>query len=190
MKLWLLPTCAAASLVLAIGLLALGKAEKPEDYPLTFTEGHDIGKDDHGRPCVLIAAALGVKTEVFREAFSGVTPAKNGKPSGEEARKNKDALMKVLKPHDVTNDRLDEVSNYYRFKPQDGELWKHKDAKAHAVVENGKVTKVVVTETGAGYSSPPKVTIKGFEKVELTVTLLFDKDLAKNGSIKSIELKK
>ena len=28
----------------------------------------------------------------------------------EEAKKNKDALMKVLKPHDVTNDRLDEVS--------------------------------------------------------------------------------
>ncbi len=186
MKLW--PFVAFA--VLAVGLFALAKAEKPEDYPLTFTEGHDIGKDDHGRPCVLIAAALGVKTEVFREAFSGVTPAKGRGPTGEEARKNKDALMKVLKPHDVTNDRLDEVSNYYRFKPQDGELWKHNAAKAYAVVEDGKIAKVVVTEAGAGYSTPPTVAFEGFEKVEFVVTLHFDKDLKKNGSIKSIELKK
>ena len=189
MKLRLPAAVAAASLVLALGLFALGKADTPA-HPATFTGGHDIGKDDHGRPCVLIAAALGVKTEVFREAFSGVTPAKNGRPSGEEARKNKEALMKVLKPHDVTNDRLDEVSNYYRYKPQDDELWKHKDAKAHAVVEEGRITKVVVTDAGAGYSTPPTVTIKGFEKVAFVVTLLFDKDLAKNGSIKSIEVKK
>lgn len=179
----------AVASVVALGLFALAKAEKEPDHPLVFTGGHDIGKDDHGRPCVLIAAALGVKTEVFREAFSGVTPAKGRGPTGEEARKNKDALMKVLKPHGVTNDRLDEVSNFYRYKPQDGELWKHKDAKGYAVVEDGKVTKVVVTDAGAGYSSTPKVTIKGFEKVELTVTLLLDKDLEKNGSIKSVELK-
>ena len=49
---------------------------------------------------------------------------------------------------------------------------------------------VVIDEAGVGYSSSPKVTIKGFEKVELTVTLLFDKDLAKNGAITSIEVKK
>ncbi len=50
--------------------------------------------------------------------------------------------------------------------------------------------KVVIDEAGSGYTTPPKVTIKGFEKVELVVTLHFDKDLAKNGSIKSIEVKK
>ena len=173
-----------------IALAAFGGIARAEDAPVTFTGGHDIGKDDHGRPCVLIAAALGVKTEVFREAFSGVTPAKGGKPSDDEARKNKEALLKVLKPHGVTNERLDEVSNYYRFKPQDGALWKNTDAKAHAVVEGGKVVKVVIDEAGAGYSTPPKVTVKGFEKVEFVVTLHFDKDMAKNGSIKSIEVKK
>src|SRR5437764_9745350 len=77
--------------------------------PLTFAGGHEIGKSDYGRPVVLIAAALGVKPEVFREAFSGVTPAKGGKPSKELAQKNKAALMKVLAPHSVTNERLDEV---------------------------------------------------------------------------------
>jgi len=178
---------ACISLSIVIGCCGTALAE---DVPVTIAGGHDIGKDDLGRPCVLIAAALGVKTEQFREAFSGVTPAKNGKPSDDEARKNKEALMKVLKPLGVTNDRLDEVSNYYRFQPQKGDLWKHTDAKAHAVVENGKVTKVVIDEPGSGYSTPPKVTVKGMEKVEFEVTLSFDKDMKKNGAIKSIEVKK
>ena len=172
----------------AVLLLALGSA-RAEDVPVTFSGGHDIGKDDHGRPCVLIAAALGVETKVFREAFSGVTPAKDGKPSDDEARKNKAALLKVLGPHGVTNDRLDEVSNYYRFQPQKGDLWKHMDAKAHAVVEGGKVVKIVVDEAGSGYTTPPNVTVKGMEKLEFEVMLSFDKDVKKNGAIKSIEVK-
>ena len=176
--------CVALSMVFAF----CGTA-RAEDVPVTFTGGHDIGKDDHGRPCTLIAAALGVKAEQFREAFGGVTPAK-GKPSDDEARKNKEALMNVLKPLGVTNDRLDEVSNYYRFRPQNGELWKHSGAKAHAVVENGKVVKVVIDDAGAGYSTVPKVTVKGFEKTEFVVTLMLSKDLKKNGSIEAIELKK
>lgn len=186
LKLFLLVVTAC----LPLGSLALAGTTTTANMAVTFAGGHDIGDDDHGRPCVLIAAALGVKPEVFREAFSGVTPAKNGRPSGDEARKNKIALLKVLGPHGVTNDRLDEVSNHYRFKPQDGELWKHTDAKAHAVVEAGKITKIVLDEPGAGYSTSPTVTIKGFEKVECVVTLKFDKNLKQNGSIKSIEVKK
>ncbi len=58
------------------------------------------------------------------------------------------------------------------------------------MVENGQITRVVVTDPGAGYSSSPKATIRGFERVKLAVTLRFDKDLAKNGSIQSIEVKK
>ena len=42
--------------------------------PVTFSGGHDIDRrKDFGRPTILIAAALGVKQDVFREAFSGVT---------------------------------------------------------------------------------------------------------------------
>src|SRR5437588_6288417 len=88
--------------------------------PVTFTGGHEIDPRDHGRPVALIAAALGVKPEIFRDAFSRVTPAKNGKPTGDEARRNKEILMKALGPHGITNERLDEVSNYYRYQPQKG----------------------------------------------------------------------
>jgi hypothetical protein len=175
---------ASLSLVIAVVGIALA-----DDFPVRITGGHDTDPKDGGRPCTLIAAALGVKTEVFREAFSGVTPARGRGPTGDEARQNKDALMRVLVPHGVTNDRLDEVSNYYRYRPQNGELWRHKDAKVRAVMEDGKFKRIEVTDAGAGYSSPPKVTIKGMEGVELVVTLLFDKDLKKNGSIKAIEVK-
>lgn len=185
MKTWTKITLATTPAALIAILAGTAMADT-----VTFSGGHDIGKNDHGRPCVLIAAALGVKTEVFREAFSGVTPAKGGKPTRDEARKNKEALLKVLGPHGVTNERLDEVSDYYRFRPQNDELWKHKEAKAKAVIEGGKLIKVEVTEPGAGYTTPPKITVKGFEKTEFVVTLHFDKDLKKNGSVTSIEVKK
>jgi hypothetical protein len=169
-----------AAVTLVIGVVGIAFAD---DFPVTIAGGHDTDPKDGGRPVVLIAAALGVKTEVFREAFSGVTPARGRGPTGDEARQNKDALMRVLAPHGVTNDRLDEVSNYYRYRPQNGELWRHRDAKARAVVEDGKVKRIEVNDAGAGYSTPPRVTIKGMENVELVVTLHFDKDLKKNGSI-------
>src|SRR5437868_2914062 len=162
-----------AILILAAGV-AIGAATENE-LPLEFSGGHDIGNNDYGRPVLLIAAALGVKPDEFRKAFSGVTPAKGGPPSGDEARKNKDALMKVLAPLGVTNDRLDEVSNYYRYQPQRGELWKTTPAKGHALIADGKATKVVITDPGSGYSSPPKVTIKGLEGPPLNATLHFDK---------------
>jgi len=153
---------------------------------LVFSEGHDTAKEDHGRPVVLIAAALKVKTEEFRKAFSAVTPAKDGKPTGEEARANKEALMKVLKPLGVTNDRLDEVSDYYRYQPQKGKLWKHSLAEGYALVEDGKIKKIVVTEPGAGYSSTPKVIIEGMDQIKLQATVKYDKDLKKNGAISDV----
>ena len=156
--------------------------------PVTFSGGHETEPRDRGRPDVLVAAALGVKTEVFREAFSGVTPARGGPPSEEEARRNKAALMKVLGPHGVTNERLDEVSNYYRYRPQRGEHWPTTPAEAHAVVEDGKVKQIVVTNPGSGYSTPPKATVQGMEKTPLKVTLRFGKDLKKNGAIDAIEI--
>lgn len=186
------PRLAQVALSAVLLLLATGPARPAPaaDRPITFSGGHEIGRDDHGRPCVLIAAALGVRTEVFREAFSGVTPARGRGPSGDEARKNKDALLRVLGPHGVTNERLDEVSDYYRFKPQDGEIWRHKDARARAIVEDGKVVRVVIDDPGSGYSTPPRAKLAGPGGTELVVKLHFDKDLAKNGSIESITVKK
>lgn len=155
--------------------------------PVTISGGHDIGKQDFGRPVDLIAAALGVKADVFRKAFSGVTPARGRGPTGDEARKNKAALIKVLGPHGVTNKRLDEVSNYYRFRPEQGELWPTTPAQAHAIVENGKIKQIVVTEPGSGYCSTPTIHIDGFPNTEFKTTLSFSKDLKKNGAINTIE---
>jgi hypothetical protein len=156
--------------------------------PVKFSGGHEIGPNDFGRPVALIAAALGVKPDVFRKAFSGVTPARGRGPSRDEAQKNKAALLKVLGPHGVTNDRLDEVSDFYRFRPQDGELWPTTAAKAHAVVDKGKIKRIVVTEPGAGYCSPPKATVPGYEKVKFNVNLGFGEDLETNGKIASVKI--
>jgi hypothetical protein len=172
-------------LTTALGAPVLADETK---VPVTFSGGHDTDPRDGGRPVVLVAAALGVKTEVFREAFRGVTPARNGRPSPEDARRNKAALMKVLKPHGVTNERLDEVSDYYRYQPGRGKLWKTTPAKAYAVIENGKIKTIVVTNRGSGYTTPPKATVQRMEKISLTVTLKFGKDFDRNGAIKSVEI--
>lgn len=175
---------------LAFGAMgSMGQAAEMK-LPIKFSAGYETDRQDGGRPVVLIAAALGVKTEVFREAFSGVTPARGRGPTGEEARKNKAALMKVLQPHGITNERLDEVSDYYRYRPQASELWTNKAAKAHAVVVDGKIKEIVVTEAGAGYSTTPKATLVGMDGVRLEVTLSFGKDLKTNGSVSRIEVAK
>ena len=153
---------------------------------MRFSGGHEIGENDYGRPVVLIAAGLGVEPDAFRRAFSRVTPAHGRGPTGEEARKNKEALLSVLAPHGVTNERLDEVSDYYRYRPQEGELWPTTEAEGYAVVEGGKVKEVVVTEPGSGYSSPPEVTVEGIEGVRFEVTLGFGRDLEKNGQVASV----
>jgi hypothetical protein len=175
--------------VCAMAALAHGaRGEAAETkVPVSFSGGHEIGRNDLGRPVALIAAALGVKPEVFREAFSGVTPARGRGPSRDEARKNKAALMKVLAPQGVTNERLDEVSDYYRYQPQRGELWPTTPAKAYAIVEEGKIKRIVVTEPGSGYCSTPEATVKDFPDLALKMTIAFSKDLKKNGSIAAAE---
>ena len=49
--------------------------------------------------------------------------------------------------------------------------------------ESGKITKIVVTQPGAGYSSPPKATVEGYEKIRLEAKIKFEKDLKKNGGV-------
>ncbi|MFO0916688.1 MAG: hypothetical protein U0872_00025 [Planctomycetaceae bacterium] len=175
----------AWGVLLIMAAAGMGAEQK---VPVTFSGGHETDPRDGGRPVVLVAAGLGVTPDVFRDAFRGVTPARGRKPSPEEARRNKDALMKVLKPQGVTNDRLDEVSDYYRYRPEKGELWPTAAAKANAIVIDGKIQKIVVTEPGSGFCSPPEATLKGFEKMTFQVTLKFDKDLKQNGGIESIRL--
>ena len=96
--------------------------------------------------------------------------------------------MKVLAPLKVTNERMDEVANYYRFRPQKGELWPTKPAEAYAVVDGGKIKKIVVTKPGSGYNTPPKATIEGFKIVRLEAKVKYDTNLKKNGGVESVEI--
>lgn len=157
---------------------------------VTFTGGHDTEGRDHGRPDVLIAAALGVPTEVFRDAFSRVKPAGPGRsPSDEEARRNKTALMTTLGPYGVTNDRLNEVSTYYRYNRPAGQLvWRNTPAAAYVTVRDGVVTGFTITDPGSGYSSAPEVSIPGMPDLKVKATIAFSTDLTKNGSIKELTL--
>jgi hypothetical protein len=159
-------------------------------YTITISGGFDTDPQDHGRPVVLVAAALGVPTEVFREAFSGVTPAGLDRgPTAEEAQSNKAALLKVLAPYGITNDRLDEVSNYYRYNGNNGGIWKRMLATATPTFTNGVLTGVTLTNPGSGYSSAPTVTIKGpVSTVTAKAVVTYTKDFNTNGSLTSITL--
>ncbi len=160
-----------------------------QHVPVTFTGGYETDPRDHGRPVVLIAAALNVPEQVFRDAFSHVTPASGGnEPEPAQVRKNKSALLHNLGPHGVTNDRLDTVSNYYRYSASRGQMWRNTPAAAYATVRNGIVTGFTLTNPGAGYSSPPKVSVEGMADVNATAVLNFSTDFEKNGSIKQITL--
>lgn len=158
----------------------------PRPAAVTISGGMTTDARDHGRPVVLIAAALGVPTEVFRTAFSGVRPADpSAGPTGEEAQANKAALLAVLAPYGVTNERLDEVSNYYRYNGSAGETWKHQSATARATVRNGKVVAITITRAGRGYTSAPTIRVAGYPKLRVVAKLRFTTNLATNGSIAS-----
>lgn len=71
---------------------------------------------DMGRPVCEIASALGVPAEVFREAFTHVTPAAKGsEPTEVQREANHQALLSRLAPYGVTPQLLDAVSDKYRL---------------------------------------------------------------------------
>lgn len=160
---------------------------------VVFSGGHETEAVDHGRPVRLIAAALGVPSEVFRRAFSRVRPAPAWSlgPSPARARENKAVLMAVLGPYGITNDRLDAVSNRYRYRRSLGELWPVKAAVAYALIDrHGHVTGFEVVDGGYGYTSPPTVTVSGFGALPVNVALSFGRKFESNGSIAAIALER
>ena len=183
-------------LAVLLGFTTLAWAQSPSapadgtsSVKVRFVGGFDTEGEDRGRPVILIASALNVAPQVFRDVFKGVLPAGPGqRPQEADVRKNKQVLLEGLSKYGVTDDRLNKVSNYYRYRRDSGEIWKHVDAEAVATVKDGAVIAVTVTNPGSGYSSPPIVTVPGIAKVNATVILSYDTDLDKNGSIKSITI--
>ncbi len=164
-----------------------GQSTTTTHVPAVFSGGHDTDPRDRGRPVVLVAGALGMPPDLFREAFTHVHPAPAGsRPTPDEARANKAALLAALGPYGITNDRLDTVSNYYRYVRSRGEMWPTRPARAYALVQNGAVTSYVVTDGGSGYSSPPAVTVPSVPAATATVTLSFSSDFDKNGAVAAI----
>ncbi len=158
--------------------------------PVVFSGGHETDPVDHGRPVVLVAAALGVKPEVFRDAFSNVHPAGpgSGGPSDSEARANKAVLMNALGKHGVSNERLNEVSNFYRYPPGSRNLWKNQPAAASALVKDGAIIGYEVTSGGYGYTTSPTVTVPGITGAPAKVEIAYGKDMEANGSVAAITL--
>jgi hypothetical protein len=164
-------------------------ASDEEKIRLTLSGGHVTDARDRGRPVVLIAHALGVTPDVFRDAFSHVHPAPRGvDPDPAEVRRNKAALLGALASYGVTNDLLDRVSDYYRYPPGSDRLWPTKPATAYVTMTGGAVGAVTVVEPGSGYSSLPEVLVPGHPEIALKATLAFGRDLGKNGAVASISL--
>lgn len=161
------------------------------ELTITISGGHATDPRDKGRPVVLIASALGVPSEVFRDAFSGVTPAGlDRNPTPEEAQRNKAALLKVLGPYGITNDRLDEVSNFYRYNGKASKTWRVTHATVKVIETDGVVTGIQIINPGAGYSSNPTITVKGPNgTVTATTTVAYTQDFKTNGSLASVTLR-
>ena len=151
--------------------------------------GHETDPRDGGRPIILIASALGVSEDVFRDAFSNVQPARGllG-PSNERVHENKRVLLDALRKHGVTNERLDEVSDYYRYRPGGNDIWRHREATIELIMAGGQVAGFQVSDGGAGYTSKPTIVVPGHPHLKPEVKLAFGKDLATNGRIESVTL--
>ena len=157
--------------------------------PAVVSGGHATDPRDHGRPVILVASALGVTPEVFRDAFSRVKPAPAGEqPDPAQVQLNKQALLETLEPYGITNDRLDEVSNFYRYNGRNGDLWHHTHATVKATLRNGVVTSFTIVNPGAGYTTAPAITVPGQPSVKVIATLSFGPDLARNGSLQAVKL--
>jgi hypothetical protein len=162
-------------------------AAAEEKVQLVISGGHETDPRDRGRPVALVAGGLGVSPEVFRSAFSRVKPAPGRtEPEPAQVRQNKDVLLGALARYDVTNDELDRVSNYYRYVPGRGNLWRVEAAAGYAVLKEGTVTSVVITNPGSGYNSPPTVSVPVHAEWAFEAKLAFGSDLKKNGSISTI----
>ncbi len=175
------------SALLLTGLLASAQAAGEATVTLTITGGHETDPRDRGRPVVLIGNALGVTPEIFRDAFSHVKPAAAGtRPEPAQVQRNKAALLDALGRYGVTNDELDRVSNYYRYRPESGRLWPVKSATAQAVIKDGAVVSITITDGGAGYSSVPEVAVPGHPDIRFKATVGYGRELKSNGSVAAI----
>lgn len=153
---------------------------------VTLIGGFQTDPRDGGRPVILIASMLGVEPQVFRDVFSGVRPSQDGQPTDEEARANKKVLLDGLGKYGITNEKLDQVSNYYRYMGSKGQTWPQRKAIVTVEIKGNKSVATIV-DAGVGYTTNPTFSItingivyKGYGKIMCT------QDFTTNGSIKEL----
>lgn len=174
-------------MVLSVLLKIAIAASSLVSVPVTIRGGYETLPIDHGRPVILIASALGVKPAIFRDAFNHVRPARpNETPSDERVHGNKEQLLLRLSPYGITNERLDEVSDYYRYQPGNGELWHHRPARLVALFRNGKFVGIKVKDSGEGYSSLPQLIVPGHPDLKFEVRIAYGQDFDRNGSFAAV----
>jgi len=118
-----------------------------------------------------------------------VKPAPAGTiPGHQRVQENKAKLMRVLGPKGITNDRLDEVSDYYRYNRRFEKLWRTRPASIYAVVDEGDVIGFKIIDGGAGYTTSPSVSIPGVNTFNATVNLSFGTDLSTNGAVTAVSI--
>jgi len=158
-------------------------------YDVTIVGGYETNPVDMGRPTILIGSALGITEEIFSDAFSGVTPEPQGHLNEEIAQANKAILLAALAPYGITNERLDEVTNYYRYPPGSTIIWEHTPAEIVAIVENRKVIRFEIINGGAGYTSIPTLEVPGLGTMAAEITVSYSENFSTNGAITSVTLK-
>lgn len=96
--------------------------------------------------------------------------------------------MKALGKYGITNERLDKVSDYYRYMGRRGELWKNKPALVNALIKDGKIIGYEIVKGGSGYSSSPTISVSNHPEAMAKVELGFSTDLEFNGTISGITI--
>ena len=96
--------------------------------------------------------------------------------------------MNALGKFGIDNDRLDAVSNFYRYPPGSRNLWKNQPATASALVKEGSIIGYEITNGGYGYTKSPIVTVPGMASATAKVEIAYGKDMATNGTVSVITM--
>ncbi len=67
-------------------------------------------------------------------------------------------------------------------------MWRNRPASATAILKDGAVTGFTLTDPGAGYSSPPAISVQGIAGLKVEVVMIYGEDFKTNGSVKEIKV--
>jgi hypothetical protein len=96
--------------------------------------------------------------------------------------------MDGLGKYGITNDRINTVSNFYRYAAWEGGIWRNKPAVANALVKDGAIIGYEITYGGYGYTTPPTVSVPGLDGTLAKVELSFGKEFETNGAVSAITI--